>query len=228
MTRRLLMVLVLGRRAGAGGLRQQGRDAHGGETEGLYIDVGELKYQVQISRIINPYDIEDRNYLRGLPEGTLPPKADEAWFGVWLRVENTNDKQVARRPPADFEIVDTQENVSSRSTQLRGQRLRLQPADSSGPKRGRCRTPSQPAGSRPDPGLAARCSSSPTTSLQNRPLSSGSPARRTRPTSASSTSTSTAESFTAAWMTVLAAGAAVSPPAPWPTSSTATATRGCA
>src|SRR3954447_25125634 len=32
---------------------------------------------------------------------------------------------------------------------------------------------------------------------------------------------------TAAWNTVLAAGAAVSPPAPWPTSSTATATRGC-
>ena len=81
-----------------------------GETEGLYIDVGDLKYQVQISRIINPYDLEDRTYLRGLPAGTLPPKADEAWFGVWLRVQNTTSGQTFDTAE-DFEIVDTQENT---------------------------------------------------------------------------------------------------------------------
>ena len=26
-----------------------------GETEGIYVDVGELRYQVQLSRIINPH-----------------------------------------------------------------------------------------------------------------------------------------------------------------------------
>ena len=81
-----------------------------GETEGIYIDVGELKYQVQLSRIINPNDEEDRRYLEGLPEGTVPPKSDEAWFGVWMRVQNTTS---AKRLEAaeEFEIVDTQEHT---------------------------------------------------------------------------------------------------------------------
>jgi len=80
------------------------------ETEGIYIDVGELKYQVQLSRIINPSDEEDRNYLAGLPAGTAPPKSDEAWFGVWMRVENTTDDKTLEAAD-EFEIVDTQEHT---------------------------------------------------------------------------------------------------------------------
>jgi hypothetical protein len=78
------------------------------ETEGLYLDVGGMKYQVQISRYMNQSDIEDRGYLIGLPEGD-EPKGDETWFGVFMRVENETDGPL----PAvtDFEIVDTQENV---------------------------------------------------------------------------------------------------------------------
>ena len=38
-----------------------------GETEGAYLDLGELKYQVQISRQLNPADREDEAYLLGLP-----------------------------------------------------------------------------------------------------------------------------------------------------------------
>jgi hypothetical protein len=79
------------------------------KTEGIYIDVGELKYQVQLSRIINPNDEEDRNYLDGLPAGTLPPKSDEAWFGVWMRVQNTTDEKTLTAAD-EFEIVDTQEH----------------------------------------------------------------------------------------------------------------------
>jgi hypothetical protein len=81
-----------------------------GETEGLYIDVGDLKYQVQISRIINPGDIEDRHYLAGVPSGTLEPTGKEAWFGVWLRVQNTGSGK-ALDTATDFKIVDTQENT---------------------------------------------------------------------------------------------------------------------
>jgi len=81
-----------------------------GETEGIYIDVGELRYQVQLSRIINPHDVEDRWYLEGLPAGTALPKPDEAWFGVWMRVQNSTDsKRLAAAE--EFEIVDTQENT---------------------------------------------------------------------------------------------------------------------
>ncbi|MGH2970041.1 MAG: hypothetical protein ACRDK0_13405 [Solirubrobacteraceae bacterium] len=79
-----------------------------GETEGIYLDIDELKYQVQISRYINPRDVEDRSYLIGLPQGTSQPAGDETWFGVFIRVQNTTDETIA--PANDFEIVDTREN----------------------------------------------------------------------------------------------------------------------
>ncbi len=79
------------------------------ETEGIYLDVDELKYQIQISRYLNPSDVEDRSYLRGLPEGTAQPGGDETWFGVFIRVSNETDEEIT--PANDFEIVDTQENV---------------------------------------------------------------------------------------------------------------------
>ena len=78
-----------------------------GTTEGVYIDVGDLTYQIQLSRILEPSEREDQAYLKGLPQG-LAPGADEVWFAVFLRVENQTDRPL--RPAADFEIVDTQGN----------------------------------------------------------------------------------------------------------------------
>jgi hypothetical protein len=73
-------------------------------TEGPYLDVGKLQYQVQISRLLNPADQEDRAYFVGVedPEGL---KGDEAWFSVWVRVWNRTEgtHPAARR----FEIEDT-------------------------------------------------------------------------------------------------------------------------
>jgi hypothetical protein len=80
-----------------------------GETEGLYLDVDELKYQIQISRYLNPNDVEDRAYLAGLPEGTAQPKGDETWFAVFIRVSNSTEHEIT--PANDFEIIDTQENI---------------------------------------------------------------------------------------------------------------------
>jgi hypothetical protein len=77
-----------------------------GETEGVYVDVGELKYQVQLSRILNPDDTEDRSYFQGLPAGE-EATAEQAWFAIFLRVQNTTDKTLV--PASEFEIVDTQE-----------------------------------------------------------------------------------------------------------------------
>jgi hypothetical protein len=80
------------------------------ETEGLYLDINGLKYQIQMSRYLNPADVEDREYLVGLPEGTEEPPADEIYFGVWVRVENTSEDETL--PAANvWEIHDTQENV---------------------------------------------------------------------------------------------------------------------
>jgi hypothetical protein len=108
---RVLLLLALGAAsllalAGCGNKVEIRTEA---KTEGVYIDVGELKYQVQLSRIINPNDEEDRSYLAGLPAGTVQPKPDEAWFGVWMRVQNVTSKKTLTAAD-DFEIVDTQEH----------------------------------------------------------------------------------------------------------------------
>ncbi len=79
------------------------------ETEGVYVDVGNLVYQVQLSRYLNPADVEDREYLMGLPTGTSPQlPGDETWFGVWMRDKNYSDETLT--PADDFTIVDTEEN----------------------------------------------------------------------------------------------------------------------
>jgi hypothetical protein len=79
------------------------------ETEGIYLDVGGLTYQVQLSRFLNPGDVEDKEYLVGLPEGVpaqLP--GDEIWFGVWMRVKNYTDE--TQPPTSTFMISDTEDN----------------------------------------------------------------------------------------------------------------------
>jgi hypothetical protein len=79
-----------------------------GATEGIYIDVGGLKYQVQISRLLNPTDREDSGYLVDLPAGQQLG-TDENWFAVFMRVENDSDK--AASATNGYSIKDTQGNV---------------------------------------------------------------------------------------------------------------------
>jgi hypothetical protein len=73
--------------------------------EGLYLEAGPLTYQIQLSRELNPADVEDRSYLAGLPPGTKPPGSDEEWFGVWLQVKNEGSRP--ERTADSFRIVDT-------------------------------------------------------------------------------------------------------------------------
>ncbi len=90
----------------AGGYQTE--NAQVAETEGIYLEVGEMKYQVQISRQLNPLLVDDRAYFEGVSEGDLDLADDEVWFGVWMRVENESEEpqEAAER----FTIVDTQEN----------------------------------------------------------------------------------------------------------------------
>jgi hypothetical protein len=75
------------------------------ETEGIYIDLGELKYQVEISRTLNPADVEDREFLRGVSDQLGP---EDVWFAVFVRVQNESDK--TQKPATQYDITDTQEN----------------------------------------------------------------------------------------------------------------------
>ena len=89
---------------------KEGDEALIAETEGIYLDVNGLKYQIEMSRYMNPNDIEDSQYLIGLPESSPPPTDDEIYFGVWMRVENVSEDETL--PAASvWEIHDTQDNV---------------------------------------------------------------------------------------------------------------------
>ena len=81
-----------------------------GETEAVYLELGGLQYQVQISRQLNPYDVTDRYFVRGLPpDEDTPLGAEDTWFGVFIRVFNDGDEP--REATSSFEVHDTQGNV---------------------------------------------------------------------------------------------------------------------
>jgi hypothetical protein len=70
-----------------------------------YVQVGQLYYQVQISRELNPWSDEDKYYLQGFSSSELKlPSADE-WFGVSLQVFNWTHRPYT--PTGDFFITDT-------------------------------------------------------------------------------------------------------------------------
>jgi len=77
-------------------------------TEGTSVDVGDLVYQVQISRYLNPSDIEDREYLVGVPTNEPVLTGDQTWFGVFIRVKNYTDE--SQQPTTQMVIKDTEGN----------------------------------------------------------------------------------------------------------------------
>jgi hypothetical protein len=79
------------------------------ETEGIYLDISDLKYQVQVSRQLNPRDVQDKAYLTGIPKADQTLSPEQVWFGVFLRVQNETHEALA--PSADIQIKDTQDEV---------------------------------------------------------------------------------------------------------------------
>src|SRR4029078_11362131 len=63
--------------------------------------VGELVYNVQISRFLNPNDGEDQAYLVGQP----PPPNNKFYLGVFMQV--SNDAGTAEPVPTDFTLEGT-------------------------------------------------------------------------------------------------------------------------
>ena len=80
-----------------------------GPTEGSYLNVGNLAYQVQISRLLNPNDNEDKAYLVDLPADQRELGPDQAWFAVFI--VGFNEGKNPQQGVTDFKITDTQGNV---------------------------------------------------------------------------------------------------------------------
>jgi hypothetical protein len=77
-----------------------------GATEGIYLDLGELNYQVQISRLLNPGNPEDRAYLTGVDRSQADLPAGQQWFAVFMRVQNEDSQ--AHPAARNYTITDTQ------------------------------------------------------------------------------------------------------------------------
>src|SRR5437763_5950862 len=76
------------------------------DTEGVYVDLGNLQYQIQISRQLNPADVEDSGYVHGVADRLGP---GDVWFGVFVRVQNSTNQ--VQRPARRFVITDTLNNT---------------------------------------------------------------------------------------------------------------------
>ena len=77
----------------------------GGEP---YFNLGNVTYQVQISRQLNPYDSVDVQYLAGV-KGAQDLSPDQLWFGVFLWAKNQMPS--LQRTADTFEIVDSEGTV---------------------------------------------------------------------------------------------------------------------
>lgn len=72
-------------------------------VEGEPLELGELSYNVQLTRFLNPDDVEDSGYLAGLP----PPPEGTDYLGVFMVIENDGEETV---PTAEtYHILDTLE-----------------------------------------------------------------------------------------------------------------------
>lgn len=73
--------------------------------EGEPLELGDVRYNVQITRYLNPDDAEDFAYLEGQP---VPPPGEQ-YLGVFMIVENESEETA--RMPSEFEITDTRDGT---------------------------------------------------------------------------------------------------------------------
>lgn len=76
--------------------------------EGVPVELGDLRYNVQITRFLNGGDPEDKAYLVGQPSAA----PDQEYLGVFLTVENEGDESVT--VPDDMRVIDTRNNEYER------------------------------------------------------------------------------------------------------------------
>jgi hypothetical protein len=72
--------------------------------EGVPIQLGDLKINVQETRFLNPAQPDDKEYLQGQP---LPPAPSKTYLGVFLTMHNQGDHVVRLPSNAQMSVVDT-------------------------------------------------------------------------------------------------------------------------
>jgi hypothetical protein len=74
------------------------------EAEGIPIELGDVKFNVQETRFLNPAQPHDRAYLAG-QNLSLPPS--KAYLGVFMQIHNSGDKPATLPANSEMNIVDT-------------------------------------------------------------------------------------------------------------------------
>lgn len=74
-----------------------------------YLNVGNLVYQVQISRSLNPWEAEDSAYLVGLPSDGKELQRGEMWLGVFMQV--FNETKAPQQAASEVTISDAEGHV---------------------------------------------------------------------------------------------------------------------
>jgi hypothetical protein len=69
--------------------------------EGEPVELGDLRYNVILSRTLNEGDVEDADYLEGAP----PVGPDQLYLGTFLQIENESGSPAEL--PEDLTVVDT-------------------------------------------------------------------------------------------------------------------------
>jgi hypothetical protein len=78
-------------------------------NNGTYVLAGPMIYQLQVSRELNRYALEDSGYLAGLPKSQAALNPQQLWYGVFIWAQNPTKQP--EQTTALFDIVDTQGNV---------------------------------------------------------------------------------------------------------------------
>ncbi len=105
MRRCLLLIAVAFATLGLGACGDKQETVTNGESEAVYVTLGELQYQVQLSRQLDPFSPGDRDLLAGVPAADRVLDDNEIWFGIWLQATNgtTSPQSLAD----EFRIKDT-------------------------------------------------------------------------------------------------------------------------
>ena len=81
-----------------------GNDLSKEADEGVPIELGDLEFNVQETRFLNPAQADDNEYLQGQK---LPTPAGKSYLGVFLEVNNDGDDTVRLPTNAEMSVVDT-------------------------------------------------------------------------------------------------------------------------
>jgi hypothetical protein len=86
------------------GLAGCGNDLGKEADEGVPIQLGDLKINVQETRFLNPAQTDDKEYLQGQQ---LPTPPGKSYLGVFLTIHNSGDTAVRLPDNAQMSVVDT-------------------------------------------------------------------------------------------------------------------------